>query len=108
MPSGIAVPPESSMTQPRQKKSKPIVATMAGTPVRVIIKPFTNPIASPVATPAAAPASTEPVVFDTSAKTKPDIAMFEAKDKSISPVTTTSVIAVATIMMNGIVERKVM
>ena len=63
---------------------------------------------APAATPAAAPARTEPVVFDTSAKTKPDIAMFEAKDKSISPVTTTSVIAVATIMMNGIVERKVM
>ena len=55
----------------------------------------------PVRSPAATPAAGEPVSRVTMAKTKPDIAMFEAKDRSISPATTTKVIPMATMATKG-------
>ena len=98
-----ASPPESNITQPRQRKSNPIVTTIEGTPVRTTTSPLIRPMPAPAASPATRPAAADPVDFATTANRKLDIAMFEAKDRSISPATTTRVIPIATIATKGMV-----
>ena len=62
-----------------------------------------RPMPAPAASPATRPVAADPVAFATTANRKLDIAMFEAKDRSISPATTTRVIPIATIATKGMV-----
>ena len=92
---------------PAQKNWVPRVAMKEGMPMTAIRKPLRKPTSRPLASAATTASQPSSYSLNSTAKTKPENAITEGKDRSISPAPMTKVSPTASSTSGGRVERKV-
>ena len=92
---------------PAQKNWVPKVAMKDGMPITAIRKPLTTPTSRPLASAATTASQPSSYSLNRTAKTKPENAITDGKDRSISPAPMTKVRPTASRTRGGRVERKV-
>ena len=92
---------------PVQKNCVPSVAMKEGMPTLAMRRPFTSPTSMPDAIAAITASQPSPYSLKRIAKTKPEKAMTEGKERSISPAPMTKVRPRASRISGGSVVRKV-
>ena len=92
---------------PAQKNCVPSVVMNDGMPIFAMMRPLMKPTRTPEASPAMTASQPRSYSLNKTAKTNPEKAMIEGKERSISPPPITKVRPVASRMSGGRVERKV-